>query len=323
MTTLRQLHLPLRLLSKPLSTTYPRWRFLSTHQPPKPQPPIKSAIITGAARGIGRAIAHRLAADGYALTLNDLPSSSQTDDALTTLCHDLRTLGHSAHPFHADITSPDSVSALLSSHLSVYGSLSTMVANAGIVAAQPLLTVTTNDFLHMLNINVIGVFNCYRAAAEQFIKQGTSGKLIGASSVAGLRGIPMLGPYTTSKFAVRGLTQAFAAELAGEGITANAYAPGVVETGMWDTIGEGLERVEKARAEGLEGGGKRGVEEEGAVGGEGAKARVIKRFTDAMVPLKRSSTPEDVTGLVGFLASEGADYITGQTYAVDGGIYFT
>ncbi|KAJ4416741.1 hypothetical protein N0V85_002157 [Neurospora sp. IMI 360204] len=198
MTTLRQLHLPLRLLSKPLSTTYPRRRFLSTHQPPKTQPPIKSAIITGAARGIGRAIAHRLAADGYALTLNDLPSSSRTNDALTTLCHDLRTLGHFAHPFHADITSAPAVSSLLSFHLSHYGSLSTMVANAGIVAVEPLLTVTPDNFLHMLNVNVIGVFNCYRAAAEQFIKQETSGKLIGASSVAGLRGIPMLGPYTAN-----------------------------------------------------------------------------------------------------------------------------
>ncbi|KAK3403389.1 hypothetical protein B0T20DRAFT_400824 [Sordaria brevicollis] len=180
-----------------------------------------------------------------------------------------------------------------------------MIANAGIVAAQPLLSVNPDDFRHMLNVNVVGVFNCYRAAAEQFIKQGTSGKLIGASSVAGLRGQLMLGPYSSSKFAVRGLTQAFAAELAGHGITANAYAPGVVETGMWDTIGEGVER-----AEGLE-------------VTEGAKGRVIKRFTEGMVPLRKSCSPEDVAGLVGFLASDGADYITGQTHAVDGGIYFT
>lgn len=145
MTTLRQLQLPLRLLSKPLLTASSR-RLISTQQAPKPKPPVKSAIITGAARGIGRAIAHRLAADGYALTLNDLPSSSPSssssssdpDDALTSLCHTLHSLGYpNIHPFPADITSPDSVSALISSHVSVHGSLSTMVANAAIVGAQP------------------------------------------------------------------------------------------------------------------------------------------------------------------------------------------
>ncbi|CCC09004.1 hypothetical protein SMACR_03167 [Sordaria macrospora] len=321
MSTLRHLSIPLHPISKPLRATFLRRRFLSTQQPPKPKAPIKSAIITGAARGIGRATAHRLAADGYVLTLNDLSSSSSSDDALTTLCNDLQSLGHSAHPFHADITTPTSVSALLSSHLSVYGSLSCMIANAGIVAAAPLLSVNPNDFLHILETNVIGVFNCYRAAAEQFIKQGTSGKLIGASSVAGLRGQPLLGPYATSKFAVRGLTQSFAAELAGEGITANAYAPGVVETGMWDTIAEGFVRVEEMMRKA--GKGEKEMEDVEAAEGEGAKARTIKKFTDALVPLKRHSTPEDVAGLVGFLASEGADYITGQTYAVDGGIYFT
>jgi meso-butanediol dehydrogenase/(S,S)-butanediol dehydrogenase/diacetyl reductase len=151
----------------------------------------------------------------------------------------------------------------------------------------------------MLDVNVKGVFNCYRAAARQMISQGRGGRLIGAASVASHRGGKWQSAYSASKFAVRGMSQSVAQELAEHGITVNVYSPGVVQTPMWESIDEAMTRRR---------GTPPGSELAGMVAG---------------IPLGRLETPDDVAGVVSFLASPDAGYLTGQSIVVDGGMWFS
>lgn len=152
----------------------------------------------------------------------------------------------------------------------------------------------------MFQVNVFGVHNCYAEAAKQMIAQGSGGKIIGAASIVAFKPFPLLAHYSASKWAVRGLTQAYAMEMADHKITVNAYAPGIVGTAMWDLIDTEL-------------GNKSGA----------AKGETIKKFTAERIALKRTSVPEDVAKLVSFLGGPDSDYVTGQTMVVDGGIVFS
>lgn len=163
----------------------------------------------------------------------------------------------------------------------------------------------------MFSINVFGVQNCYQAAAKQIISQGNAtkeqpAKLVAAASIVAFKPFALLSHYSASKWAVRGLTQAYAMEMAEHNITVNAYAPGIVGTAMWDLIDEEL-------------GKKRGDK----LGEVVKKGETIKKYVDELIALGRVSVPEDVAKLVGFLASSDSDYVTGQTMVVDGGIIFT
>lgn len=174
-----------------------------------------------------------------------------------------------------------------------------------------MLDLTTEDFERMFRINVFGVQNCYSAAARQIISQGNATaeapcKLLAAASIVAFKPFALLSHYSASKWAVRGLTQAYAMEMAEHHITVNAYAPGIVGTAMWDLIDEEL-------------GKKRGND----LGQIIKKGETIKKYTDELIALGRVSVPEDVAKLVAFLASPDSDYITGQTQVVDGGIIFT
>ncbi|KAK4156969.1 hypothetical protein C8A00DRAFT_12161 [Chaetomidium leptoderma] len=267
------------------------------------------AIVTGAARGIGRAIALRLAQDGYSITASDLPAlQPQLDSVVSEITSAGKT---KAHAYLADVTSASQVDALVRSSADVLGPLDTMVANAGIAQVKPLLDLTPHEFQLMLEVNVAGVHYCFQAAAKQLISQQQQeppqkdrqmirGKLIAAASIVAFKPFALMGHYSASKWAVRGLTQAYAMELAGHKITANAYAPGIVDTNMWELIDEGL----------------------GAREGR-AKGETIKKYSHDLIALGRTSVPEDVAGLVSFLGGPNSDYITGQTYVVDGGIIFT
>ena len=247
----------------------------------------RSAMVTGAARGIGRAVAERLAADGLAVSVIDLTGAEEAAAAV----------GGPAH--HLDVTDPDQVDAAVAAHVERFGGLDVMVANAGVAVTAPLLETTDEQWRRTFEVNVLGVVHCYRAAARQMIAQGRGGRLIGAASVAAHRAGKWQSAYSASKFAVRGLSQSLAQELAEHGITVNVYSPGVVQTPMWESIDDAL-ATRKGTAP--------GSELAGMVAG---------------IPLGRLETPADVAGVVSFLASPDAGYVTGQSIVVDGGMWFS
>jgi NAD(P)-dependent dehydrogenase (short-subunit alcohol dehydrogenase family) len=201
---------------------------------------------------------------------------------------------------------------MISHAVSTLGPLKVMVANAGISRVKPLLEQTETDVREMMDINFMGVWNCYTLAAKQMIAQlepnpktekhgadGNNGKLLAAASLASFRPFKYLGHYAASKHAVRGLTQAMALELGKYNITVNAYAPGVVDTPMWAESD-----VEFARRE-----GKR-------------ERETLEGFKNE-IALGRLSRGDDVAGVVDWLAGGGSDYVTGQTVIVDGGVHFS
>ena len=180
------------------------------------------ALITGAARGIGRGIAERLASDGLDVAVNDI---EENENELEEVAESIRGTGRRALAVTADVSDPGEVKGMVGRVADELGRLDVMVANAGIAQVKPLLEVTPEDFDGLMSVNLRGVFLCYQAAAKQMIRQGGGGKIIGAASIAAHKGFAMLGHYSASKWAVRGLTQAAAQEWAEYGITVNAYCP--------------------------------------------------------------------------------------------------
>ncbi|KAF4984490.1 hypothetical protein FZEAL_338 [Fusarium zealandicum] len=260
-----------------------------------------TAIVTGAARGIGKSIALRLAQDGYDLCINgkimplppaslvlvnppaaDIPANKAGIDETVS---EIQKLGRKAYGHAADVSVRSEVETMVEACVKELGPLNTMIANAGIAQVKPVLDLSEDDVRRMFEVNVYGAFNCYSVAAKQMIKQGSGGKILGASSIVGKKPFPMLAHYSASKFALRGFTQAFAMEMAPHKITVNSYAPGIVGTAMWDLIDEELGKTSGAK-----------------------KGETIKKYTDEMISLGRTSVPEDVSKV---------------TIIVDGGIIFT
>lgn len=253
------------------------------------------AHVTGAARGIGKAIALRLAQDGHDIAVSDLPSmSAQLEQTRNEVAaHGVRTVA-----LTGDVTDPDSVRNLVADTAAELGSLDILVANAGIAQTKALLDVTPEEYDRVHAVNGRGIFLCYTEAARQMIKQGTGGKIIGASSIAGHKGFPLLGVYSSSKFGVRALTQAAAQEWAEHGITVNAYCPGIVDTNMWVEVDRDL----------------------GAINNVG-KGESMKAMAQG-ITLGRVSTGEDVAAYVSYLAGPDSNYMTGQSALIDGGMLF-
>jgi meso-butanediol dehydrogenase/(S,S)-butanediol dehydrogenase/diacetyl reductase len=255
----------------------------------------RTALVTGGARGIGRGIALRLARDGFDVAVADLPEMRAESEATA---EDIRAEGRRSAAIDVDVSDPGRVDDMIAATVKQLDRLDVMVANAGIAQVAPLLDVTPEDFDRLISINLRGVFLCYTAAARQMISQGDGGKIIGAASIAAHKGFAMLGHYSASKWAVRGLTQAAAQEWAPHGITVNAYCPGIVGTKMWDYIDEKL-----AEAQGLQ------------------KGEAIAKFSE-LITLGRVETPDDVAAFVSYLASPDSDYMTGQSVMIDGGVLF-
>ncbi|KAH7040846.1 acetoin reductase [Microdochium trichocladiopsis] len=268
----------------------------------------RTAIVTGSSRGIGKAIALRLASDGYSVCVHDVPANKAGCEEVVDEIRRMDGGGgekRKACYALADVSRRAEVDALIKTSVEQLGPLDVMVANAGIAQVKPVLDITEADLERMFRVNVLGLHNTYAAAARQMIAQKSCrpdrpGKIIGAASIAAFKPTPLLSHYTASKFAVRGLTQGFAVELAPHNITVNAYAPGIVGTAMWDLID-----AEMARQHGV------------------AKGEVLKKMVHDNTALGRVSVVEDVARLVSFLASSDSDFVTGQTQVVDGGIVYT
>ncbi|NUL44194.1 acetoin reductase [Cellulosimicrobium funkei] len=254
------------------------------------------ALITGAGRGIGRAIAERLADDGQDIIIADIPGAQENIDEVVT---SVEQHGRRAVGVTGDVSNPADVERMVQEGTDALGRLDVFVANAGIAQVDEILDVEPEALDRMLDVNIKGVYYSYQAAARRFIAQGTGGKIIAAASIVAFRPFPVLASYSATKWAVRGLTQAAAMEFAKHGITVNAYAPGVVGTAMWDLIDEKL------------------TERDGKPRGSALQAQVDNILAG------RVSEPEDVAKLVSYLAGPDSDHMTGQTVLIDGGINFS
>ncbi|WP_193561376.1 acetoin reductase [Mycolicibacterium hodleri] len=253
----------------------------------------KVALVSGAGRGIGRGIALRLAGDGADIALVDLGP-----DGINAVAEEVSEIGSKATTFIADVSDRDQVFAAVDHAVTALGGFDIMVNNAGIALVAPLLDTTPEDVAKIWAVNVDGVLWGIQAAVTKLKELGRPGRVINASSIAGHDGFAMLGVYSATKFAVRALTQAAAKEHAADGITVNAYCPGVVGTDMWVEID------------------KRFAALTGAAEGE-----TYDKFVGG-IALGRAETPDDVAGFVSYLAGPDADYMTGQSGLIDGGLVY-
>ncbi|KAF9053775.1 NAD-binding protein [Hymenopellis radicata] len=191
---------------------------------------LQVAVVTGAGQGIGKAIAIRLANDGFDIVINDLPSKSSEVEGVADLVKAVP--GRRALAILGDASDEADVSSLIERTVVELGGIHVFVANAGIYQAKSILDTSLADWERMMAINARSVFLAYKLAATVMIKQGTGGRIIGASSLDGKQGSGNAPAYSASKFAIRGLTQAVGSELARYNITVNAYAPGFIQTPM-------------------------------------------------------------------------------------------
>lgn len=253
----------------------------------------KVALVTGAGQGIGRGIALRLAKEGASLMLVDMNAAN-----LEAVAKEVQALGRKVATFVADISQRDQVYAAIDHAEEALGGFDIIVNNAGIAQVQPLADVTPEEVDRIMRINVQGTLWGIQAAAAKFIDRQQKGKIINACSIAGHDGFALLGVYSATKFAVRALTQTAAKEYASRGITVNAYCPGIVGTGMWEEIDRRFSDIT------------------GAPLGE-----TYKKYVEG-IALGRAETPEDVAGLVAYLAGPDSDYVTGQAILIDGGLVY-
>lgn len=241
----------------------------------------KVALVTGASRGIGRAIALCLAEAGADVAVNYAGSEAAAGEVVAAI----EAMGRKAIKLRANVGSAGEVEQMVAAVLETFGRLDILVNNAGITRDNLIMRMKEEEFDEVINTNLKGVFNCLKAVTRPMMKQ-RFGRIINISSVVGSLGNPGQANYTAAKAGVIGLTKTAARELASRNITVNAVAPGFIVTDMTDKLPEEM-----------------------------------KEQLHKQIPLARMGSPEDVAKAVRFLASDDASYMTGQTLHVDGGMY--
>ena len=247
----------------------------------------KTAIITGAARGIGRAFAEAYVAEGARVAIADIDMTR----ARATVAE----IGPSAIAVALDVTRQDSIDAAVAQTVAAFGQIDILINNAAIFSAAPIVEIDRADYARVFDINVGGTLFMMQAVARHMIEAGIRGRIINMASQAGRRGESLVAVYCATKAAVISLTQSAALNLIAHGINVNAIAPGVVDGEHWDGVDAFFAKYE----------GKAPGQKKAEVG--------------AGVPYGRMGRPEDLTGMAVFLASADAEYIVSQCYNVDGG----
>lgn len=247
----------------------------------------KTALITGAARGIGLAFAKAYLREGAQVVLGDIDSARARTEAAA--------LGNAALAVEMDVTRQDSIDAAVAASVAHFGQIDILINNAAIFTAAPIVEITRADYARCFEINVAGALFTLQAVARHMIERGEGGKIINMASQAGRRGEGLVGVYCASKAAIISLTQSAGLDLIRHRINVNAIAPGVVDGEHWDGVDAFFAKY------------------------EGKKPGQKKREVGAGVPYGRMGVAEDLTGMAVFLASSEADYIVAQTYNVDGG----
>ena len=240
----------------------------------------KTAVITGSGRGLGKSIALKLAQMGANIVLNDIVAS----DAIDATAEEFKSLGYNVIVTKGDVRNYQDVEDMVTKATEAFGSLDILVNNAGITKDMLMIKMAEKDWDDVLDINLKGAFFCTKAVARIMMKQ-RSGKIINISSVAGVMGNPGQVNYSASKAGLIGLTKSTAKELSSRNITCNAVAPGLIQSKMTDILPE----------------------------------KVKENYLNN-IPLGRFGTPEDVANVIGFLASEDSNYLTGQVIHIDGGL---
>ena len=250
----------------------------------------KSAIITGAGRGIGRATALMFAREGADVLVPDLDLATSEATA-----KEIQALGRKGVPMRVDVTRMVDIHRMVETAVREFGRIDILVNNAGITLVRDPLQLTEADWDRTLDLNLKAAFFCAQAVAREMVKQ-QRGVILNAASISGRAGKPLMADYCASKFGMIGITQSLAMALAKHGVRVNAVAPGIVDTDMWVSIDQEWSSL------------------------EGKPTGTMKQSRVANIPLGRIEIPEDVAKVYTFLASDDAAYITGQTVNVCGGL---
>lgn len=251
----------------------------------------KTAIVTGAASGIGRAVAEAYVAEGADVILGD----ANLDGAAHAV-QDVAARGGFAIASRLDVRDQASVDAVVALAVAQFGGVDILFNSAGVIRSQPDLEATRESFQFVFDVNVFGLFFMSQAVARRLVEQGRGGKIINVASISGRRGYAGATQYSASKAAVISMTQSMALSLAPLGVQVNAIAPGYVRTGMWDEI----QQSQRTRT-------------------PDADPDDLDRDVATRIAAGRLANPADMVGAAIFLASGDSDYIVGQTLNVDGG----